>query len=83
MVRCTVHLYLPPGWELGDGAGVRADAVAALGTRIGARCAAAASSSRSSSVSSKTTPAPALRSSSISPARRTMFTLRNPSSRPI
>ncbi|HEY2958488.1 MAG TPA: hypothetical protein VGM21_09820 [Actinomycetota bacterium] len=38
MVRCTVHLYLPPGWELGEGARVEADAVRALGERLGTRC---------------------------------------------
>ena len=38
MVRCTVHLYLPPGWELGEGARVEADAVRALGERLGTHC---------------------------------------------
>src|SRR6266545_4478352 len=38
MVRCTVHLYLPPGWELGEGALVEPDAVRALGEEVGTRC---------------------------------------------
>jgi hypothetical protein len=38
MVRCTVHLYLPPGWELGEGARVEPDAVRALGEELGSRC---------------------------------------------
>jgi hypothetical protein len=38
MVRCTVHLYLPPGWELGEGAPVVPEAVRALGEEVGARC---------------------------------------------
>jgi hypothetical protein len=38
MVRCTVHLYLPPGWELGEGIGVAPGAVAALGEEVAARC---------------------------------------------
>ena len=38
MVRCTVHLYLPPGWELGEGPLVRPDAVRALGDELGTRC---------------------------------------------
>ena len=38
MVRCTVHLYLPPGWELGEGIRVVPDAVRVLGEEIGARC---------------------------------------------
>ena len=38
MVRCVVHLYLPPGWELGEGAQVTPDAVRVLGEEVGARC---------------------------------------------
>ena len=38
MVRCRIHLFLPPGWELGEGARVEADAVRALGERLGTRC---------------------------------------------
>jgi hypothetical protein len=38
MVRCVVHLYLPPGWELGEGARVAPDAVRVLGEEVGARC---------------------------------------------
>jgi hypothetical protein len=38
MIRCTVHLYLPPGWELGEGARVVPEAVRTLGEEVGARC---------------------------------------------
>ena len=38
MVRCTLHLYFPAGWELGEG--VEADTVElrALGEQLRARC---------------------------------------------
>ena len=38
MVRCTMHLYYPPGWELGEGAAVDAEALALLGEEVAARC---------------------------------------------
>jgi hypothetical protein len=30
MVRCRIHLFLPPGWELGEGAAADPAAVLAL-----------------------------------------------------
>jgi len=42
MVRCTLHLYFPPGWELGEGAQVDPARVGALGEAVRARCSAAA-----------------------------------------
>jgi hypothetical protein len=38
MVRCTLHLYLPPWWELGEGARVEAGAVRALGEEVASSC---------------------------------------------
>jgi hypothetical protein len=38
MARCTVHLYLPPGWELGEGTGIAPETVGALGEEVAARC---------------------------------------------
>ena len=43
MVRCTLHLFFPPGWELGEGARVDPARVDELGETVRARCAAAAS----------------------------------------
>jgi len=42
MARCRLHLYFPPGWELGEGAVVGEDAVRALGEAVRASCARAA-----------------------------------------
>jgi hypothetical protein len=42
LVRCTVPLYLAPGFELGEGRPVDAARIAALGAAVGSRCAAAA-----------------------------------------
>ena len=42
MIRCTVHLFLPPGWELGENAEVDAGAVRALGDDLAGRCRCAA-----------------------------------------
>ena len=38
MIRCTVHLFLPPGWELGEGTEVDDQAVRALGQDLARRC---------------------------------------------
>jgi hypothetical protein len=38
MIRCTVHLFLPPGWELGEGAEVDERALRALGDDLAGRC---------------------------------------------
>lgn len=38
MMRCTVHLYLPPGWELGEGGEVGPPALRALGDQVRERC---------------------------------------------
>jgi hypothetical protein len=38
MVRCRIHLFLPPGWELGEGAAADPAAVAALGEQLARRC---------------------------------------------
>jgi hypothetical protein len=42
MVRCTLHLYFPPGWELGEEASPEPLTVRELGERVRADCAAAA-----------------------------------------
>ena len=38
LVRCRIHLYATPGWELGEGAVVGAAAVRALGEQLAGRC---------------------------------------------
>jgi len=38
MARCRLHLYFPPGWELGEDTVVGADAVRALGEAVQASC---------------------------------------------
>jgi hypothetical protein len=38
LVRCRIHLYFAPGWELGEGAAVGAAAVRTLGERLADRC---------------------------------------------
>lgn len=42
MVRCTLHLYLPAGWELGEGSQIDPAALRRLGDGLRERCAAAA-----------------------------------------
>ncbi len=38
MVRCRLHLFFSPGWELGEGEAVGADEVRALGDALAERC---------------------------------------------
>jgi hypothetical protein len=38
MVRCTVPLFLAPGWELGEGVAADPAALRALGDDLRARC---------------------------------------------
>jgi len=38
MARCRLHLYFPPGWELGEGTVVGPDAVRALGEAVRSSC---------------------------------------------
>ena len=38
MVRCRIHLFLPPGWELGEGTAADPTAVLALGEQLAGRC---------------------------------------------
>jgi len=38
MVRCRLHLYFPPGWELGEGTVLGPDALRALGEAVRASC---------------------------------------------
>lgn len=42
MYRCSLHLYFPPGWELGEGATVDPAEVAVLGEAVQQRCTRAA-----------------------------------------
>jgi hypothetical protein len=42
MVRCTLHLYLPAGWELGEGSQADPDTLRRLGGSLRERCALAA-----------------------------------------
>jgi len=42
LVRCRIHLYFTPGWELGEGAVVGAAAVRTLGEQLADRCRGAA-----------------------------------------
>ena len=38
MVRCTLHLYFPAGWELGEGVEADPETLRELGDRLRARC---------------------------------------------